>query len=84
MSGFSRTVRLQGGHYRLHKQFNRRVAVAELLHLIAKLVRDRQPQIADRRPRRQLEVTVSLAQASADELKWPSSLGIVRVALLPS
>src|SRR5262245_12971338 len=28
--------------------------------------------------------TTRRAQASAEELKWPSSLGIVRVALLPS
>src|SRR5215471_8602541 len=51
---------------KLRKQFNRRVAVAELLHLMAELVRDREPQVANRRPRRQLDVTVALAHTTAD------------------
>src|SRR5438034_11207026 len=51
---------------RLGKQINRRVAIAELLQVVAEMMRDRQPQVADRRPRRQLDVAVALPEPPAE------------------
>src|SRR5580765_4353487 len=48
------------------KQLNRRVAVTELLHVVAELVRDRQPEVANRRPRRQLDMAIALAETAPE------------------